>query len=164
MIRPSYRRVAVLALSAGVAAVAMPVIPTAHADNRRFNSSVVDNVYTIQRQANCTNQLNVSPQLLIAAEWQARDLMGNRSLDGDIGSDGSTPAQRAEAAGFRGTVAETVAIHPALAMSGIELMNLWFYNPAYHAIMADCANTRIGVWSENSLDRTVVVAMYGRPH
>ncbi len=29
--------------------------------------------------------------------------------------------------------------------------------------MRDCANARIGVWSENSLDRTVVVAVYGQP-
>jgi hypothetical protein len=29
--------------------------------------------------------------------------------------------------------------------------------------MANCANTEIGVWSENSLDRTVVVAVYGQP-
>jgi hypothetical protein len=28
--------------------------------------------------------------------------------------------------------------------------------------MQDCANTDIGVWSANSLDRTVVVAVYGR--
>jgi hypothetical protein len=27
--------------------------------------------------------------------------------------------------------------------------------------MQDCAFTEIGVWSENSLDRTVVVAVYG---
>jgi hypothetical protein len=31
------------------------------------------------------------------------------------------------------------------------------------AIMSDCANTAIGVWSENSLDRSVVVAVYGQP-
>jgi hypothetical protein len=29
--------------------------------------------------------------------------------------------------------------------------------------MSNCANTQIGVWSENSLDRTVVVAVYGQP-
>jgi hypothetical protein len=89
--------------------------------------------------------------------------MANRALTGDIGTDGSSPQQRAEAAGFQGSVAQTVAIHPALAISGIELINLWYHNPAYRAIMADCVNTRIGVWSENSLDRTVVVAVYGRP-
>lgn len=29
--------------------------------------------------------------------------------------------------------------------------------------MSDCANSQIGVWSENSLNRTVVVAVYGQP-
>jgi len=29
--------------------------------------------------------------------------------------------------------------------------------------MRDCAYTQIGVWSANSLDRTVVVAVYGNP-
>jgi hypothetical protein len=29
--------------------------------------------------------------------------------------------------------------------------------------MSDCANTVIGVWSENSLDRSVVVAVFGQP-
>jgi hypothetical protein len=29
--------------------------------------------------------------------------------------------------------------------------------------MRDCANSLMGVWSENSLDRTVVVAVYGQP-
>ena len=60
-------------------------------------------------------------------------------------------------------MAETVAINPALAISGIELINQWYYNPAYLAIMRDCANILIGVWSESLLDRTVVVAVYGQP-
>jgi hypothetical protein len=29
--------------------------------------------------------------------------------------------------------------------------------------MRDCGYTKIGVWSENGLDRTVVVAVYGQP-
>jgi hypothetical protein len=60
-------------------------------------------------------------------------------------------------------VAETVAINPALAISGVELINQWYSNPAYLAIMRNCAYTRIGVWSENRIDRTVVVAVYGQP-
>ncbi len=28
--------------------------------------------------------------------------------------------------------------------------------------MADCSNVDIGVWSANALDRTVVVAVYGK--
>jgi uncharacterized protein YkwD len=137
--------------------------PTAHGDNKRLNDGVVANVYTIQHQAGCTNDVKINPQLRLAAEWHTHDVLQNRDLDGDIGTDGSTPQDRANAAGFRGKVAETVAINPALAISGIEILNQWYYNPAYFAIMSDCANTRIGVWSENSLDRTVVVAVYGQP-
>jgi hypothetical protein len=29
--------------------------------------------------------------------------------------------------------------------------------------MQNCAYTNIGVWSQNSVDRTVVVAVYGQP-
>lgn len=146
-------------------------MPTAHADgdvntlipnNKRLNDGVVGNVYTMQRQAGCTNGLKINPQLQFAAQRHTRDVLNNRNLDGDIGSDGSTPQDRASAAGFNGKVAETVAINPALAISGIEILHQWYYNPASFAVMSDCANTQIGVWSENSPDRTVVVAVYGQ--
>jgi uncharacterized protein YkwD len=137
--------------------------PAAQADNKRLNQSVVANVYTIQHKAGCTNDVRMNAQLQLAAQWHATDVAANRSLDGDDGSDGSTPQTRAAAAGFRGAVQETVALNPALAITGIELLNQWYYNPADFAIMSNCANTAIGVWSENSLDRTVVVAVYGQP-
>jgi uncharacterized protein YkwD len=148
----------------GILATA-PVLapPAAHADNSRFNKSVVANVYTIQQQAGCTNNVTANAQLRLAAQWHTVDVLNNQDLDCDIGSDGSTPQDRANAAGFRGAVDETVAINPAIAMSGIELLNQWYHNPADMAIMQNCANSEIGVWSENSLDRTVVVAVYGRP-
>jgi hypothetical protein len=148
------------------------MMPAAYADNdndtvipnnKRFNDGVVSNVYTIQRQAGCNNDLKINPLLQLAAQRQTRDVLNNRALDGDIGSDGSTAQDRANAAGFQGTVAETVAINPALAMSGIELMRQWYYNPDYLRIMQDCANTVMAVWSENLIDRTVVVAVYGSP-
>jgi hypothetical protein len=148
----------VLAVAAGSTAA------TANADNNRLNNSVVADVYAVQHQAGCTNDVRPNPQLRLAAQWHTLDVLNNRDLDGDTpGSDGSTPQDCANAAGYHGTVAETVAINPALAISGIELINQWYYNPDYHAIMANCANTAVGVWSENSLDRTVVVAVYGQP-
>lgn len=146
--------------------------PAAYADgdnntlipnNKRLNDGVVANVYTMQHQAGCANDVKINPQLQLAAQWHAHDVLNNRNLDGDIGSDGSNPQDRANRAGFHGQVAETVAINPALAISGIELINQWYYNPAYFAIMSKCANSQVGVWSENSLDRTVVVAVYGQP-
>lgn len=161
-----------LTIAATALFVAALPVPSAHADydnntltpnNKRLNDSVVANVYTIQHQAGCTNDVRINPQLQLAAQRHADDVLNNRALDGDVGSDGSTPQDRAKAAGFHGKVAETVAINPALAISGVEILNQWYPNPAYLAIMRDCANTLMGVWSENSLDRTAVVALYGQP-
>jgi uncharacterized protein YkwD len=143
--------------------IAVTGMPSANADNKRLNDGVVANVYTIQHQHGCPGNVKVDPQLRLAAQWHADDVLNNRELDGDIGSDGSTVQDRAKAAGFTGTVSETVAINPALAINGVEIMNQWYHRPDYMAIMSNCANTQLGVWSENSLDRSVVVAVYGQP-
>jgi len=149
----------IMAVFGGYAA--LPAV--AHADNTRLNNSVIANVYTVQHQAGCTNDVAVSPQLRLAAQWHANDVLGNRQLDGDLGSDGSTPQTRAQAAGFRGKVFQTVAIDQSIAINNLDVLNQWYYDPPTYAIMANCANTVMGVWSENSPDRSVVVAVYGQP-
>lgn len=160
--------VALITLVSGAATGVPVALADEHEDtvipnNKRLNDGVVANVYTIQHQAGCTNDVRKNPQLQLAAQWHTNDVLNNRNLDGDLGSDGSTPQDRANAAGFHGPVAETVAINPAIAISGVELINQWYNNPAYFAIMSKCSNCEIGVWSENSVDRTVVVAVYGQP-
>jgi hypothetical protein len=163
MSSPMTARQCVYALSALVlAAGGVTGIPTAGADNKRLNDGVVANVYTMQHQAGCTTDIKINPKLRLAAQWHTNDVLNNRALNGDIGSDGSTVADRARNAGYAGPVAETVGINPALAISGIELINQWYYRPDYHAIMSDCSNVDIGVWSANLIDRTVVVAVYGK--
>ena len=157
------RRCATAVAVAAFAAGAVLAAPTANADNRRLNDGVVANVYTVQHKAGCDTEIKINPQLRLAAQWHTNDVLNNHALDGDIGSDGSTTQDRANAAGFKGVVAETVAINPALAINGVEIMNQWYYRPDYMAIMSNCANTQIGVWSENRLDRSVVVAVYGQP-
>ncbi|WP_370581710.1 CAP domain-containing protein [Mycolicibacterium sp. BK556] len=149
--------------AAAIAAVSLATVP-AHADNTRLNNGVVANVYTIQHQAGCSTNIKKNQALTLAAEWHTNDVLGNRDLpDINIGSDGSTPQSRAESAGFRGNVTQLVAINPALAINNLDVLNQWYYEPAYFAIMSDCANTAIGVWSANSLDRSVVVAVFGQP-
>ena len=159
MARRGIRALPVLAL----VCAAVAGMPAANADNKRLNDGVVANVYTVQHQAGCTSDVKINPQLQLAAEWHANDVLNDRALDGDIGSDGSTVQDRANAAGFKGVVAETVAINPALAINNIDVINQWYYRPDYMAIMSNCANTKMGVWSVNSLDRSIVVAVYGQP-
>lgn len=157
------KALAVAAIPPILITLAVCVAPSAYADNTRLNNSVLANVYTIQHNAGCTNDIKMNPQLRLAAQWHTDDVLNNRSLDGDLGTDGSTVQDRATAAGFAGIVTETVAINPALAINGIDILNQWYYRPDYKAIMSDCANTQMGVWSANSLDRSVVVAVYGHP-
>ena len=149
--------------TAAATAVLTVWAPAAHADNSRLNNSVIANVYTIQHQAGCNTNIKRDPALTLAAQWHTDDVLNNRALDGNVGSDGSTPQDRSAAAGFKGKVAETVAINPALAINNLDILNQWYYDPVSFAIMSDCANTAIGVWSANSLDRSVVVAVYGQP-
>src|ERR1700727_552945 len=155
-----------------VAAGAVLCGPAAHADgdnntripnNKRLNAGVVANVFTVQHQAGCTNDVRINPQLQRAAQRHTEDVLKTRALDADIGSDGSTPQDRANAAGFHGPVAETVAINQSIAISGNYLINRCYHDPAYFNIISNCAHSQIGVWSENSPDRTVVVAVYGQP-
>lgn len=148
---------ALAVIATGIAA------PAAQADNRRLNESVFVNIYTAQRQNGCTTEPRVDGRLVDAARRHTLDVLNNREVNGDIGSDGSTPQDRANATGFVGKVTETVAINPAIAISGIEILAQWWYDPPSRAAMQDCANVAIGVWSENSLDRSVVVAVYGQP-
>ena len=159
-IRCATRTLAVAVAISGVAALAAPI---AHADNKRLNSAVVSAVYTLQHQAGCTNDVVRDNALTLAAQWHADDMINNPNINDDIGSDGSSPQDRANAAGFRGKAAETIATNPAIAISSLELVNQWYYNPDDMAIIRDCANTAMGVWSDNSFDRTVVVAVYGQP-
>ncbi|ORW99795.1 hypothetical protein AWC29_25865 [Mycobacterium triplex] len=137
--------------------------PLANADNNRLNNGIAQSVYSIKRQAGCTTDLKNNPALELAAQRHAEDVLNNRALDGDIGSDGSTVQARAQAAGYRGTVAETVAILPSVSINGIDILGNWYYRPDYFAIMSNCANTQIGVRSVNSPDRSVLVAVYGQP-
>ncbi len=142
--------------------VAVATAPDAAADNTRLNNGVVANVYTVQYQAGCTTKIEVSPALRLAAQWHANDVLNNRDLSDGRGSDGSTPQSRAVAAGFNGRAFQTVAINDSLAINNLDVINQWYHAPEAFAIMSDCANTSIGVWSENSLDRSVVVAVYGQ--
>ncbi len=167
IVRPVLSRSATAIL---VGAMAWPA-PAAHADNgntvvpnnARLNNSVYVNINTAQRQNGCTTDSLMDGRLTNAARRHTLDALNNPDINGDIGSDGSTPQDRARDAGFNGRAAETVAIVPAMAINGIQILGQWWWDPPSRALMQDCANTAIGVWSENSLSRSVLVAMYGQP-
>ena len=158
---PIRRCALTLVLLAGLSVAA--ATPSAFADNKRLNNSVFVNIYTAQKQAGCPTESKVDGRLVEAARLHSLDIVNNPGLNGDLGSDGSTPQDRANGQGFVGKVSQTVATNPALAINGIDILGQWWWDPPARATMQDCANTAIGVWSENTLSRSVVVAVYGQP-
>ena len=157
------RLAAVLPVVAIAVAAPLGVSPVAHADNKRLNSSVFGNIYTAQQLNGCTTEPRLDGRLVDAARRHTLDVLDHDDVNGDIGSDGSTAQDRARDAGFPGRAVETIAVNPALAISGIEILNQWWADPVSRTTMQDCSNTAIGVWSENSIDRSVLVAVYGQP-
>jgi uncharacterized protein YkwD len=101
-------------------------VPFAHADNSRQLRSIFIDIYTAQQRAGCKTDPRLDSRLVEAARLHTLDVLGNRDLNGDIGSDGSTPQDRANGQGFSGKVAQTVAINPALAISDVEILNQWW--------------------------------------
>src|SRR5271163_3680569 len=103
----STARLAILAvLSAGIVTLGGV---TAHADgdndtvipnNQRLNNGVAESVYGIQHQAGCATNLKINRTLNLAAQRHAQDVLNNRALDGDIGSDGSIAQDRAQGVGY----------------------------------------------------------------
>src|ERR1700761_4880263 len=103
------------AVSAGLVAPSVLAVasaaPGVPGNNDRLNNGIVVNVDTIKRQAGCKTNLKVNPQLVSAAQRHAVDLLNNRGLDADVGSDGSSVADRARGAGYKGTSGETGGIN-----------------------------------------------------
>ncbi len=149
-------------LAAAVAVSAISCTATANADNKRLNDNVFSQIYAAQKSNKCPSVPRLDGRLVEAAKRHSRDVTANPALNADAGSDGSTAVSRAADAGFVGKIAQTVAINPALAISGTEVLNIWWNHPPSRATMQDCSNTSIGVWSENSFSRSVVVAVYGQ--
>src|SRR5271163_1470208 len=84
---------------AGVVTVCAVIVASiANADYIRLNNGVAQSVYVIKHQAGCTTDLKNYPALELAAQRHADDVLNNRALDGDIGSDGSTVQMRGQAA------------------------------------------------------------------
>jgi len=94
-----------LAIAAGSTAA------TANADNSRLNNSVIADVYAVQHQAGCTNDVKPDQQLRLAAN--GTPLMCSTIAISMPTSAPTDPHRKtAPTRWLRGAVAETVAINP----------------------------------------------------
>lgn len=144
--------------TAAATAILVVWAPAAHADNSRLNNSVIANAYTVQRN------IKRDPALTLAARW----LYGRRAQQPGAGRQRRLRRLHAQdlefrRSGIQGQGRRDRGDQSRLAINNLDVINQWYYDPVDFGIMSDCANTAIGVWSENSLDRSVVVAVFGQP-
>jgi uncharacterized protein YkwD len=120
------------------------------------NPAVLDLINQQRTQAGC-KPLNQNPQLMAAADRHAKDLATPGTAFSHSGSDGSTMAQRAEAAGYNwGAIGEiiTPGNSPQDAISG------WLSSPPHKASMLNCDKWIDGGAASSGGN---YVAMFGTP-
>ena len=144
--------------------LAGPVLaaPTAHADRTAQQRRRLRRLH-VAAPAGCTNDVIRATRSTPAAQWHADDMINNRNINDDTGSDGSTPQDRANAAAVRAKRPRpwrSTRPWPSAAWnwstSGTTTPMTWRSSGTAPTPPWGCA-------SDNTLDRTVVVAMYGQP-
>lgn len=134
-------------------------VSAAHACDTRLNKSVVGGVHSVQYQPDYTNDVGPNMQLRLAAQWHTDDVLGNRGLDGDV--DAFTSRDQINANGFHATDGGTAAIAAGRASAASTSSTSGIATPP---AMRSCptAPTPSSPVIQNSLDRTVVAAGYGK--
>jgi uncharacterized protein YkwD len=95
------------------------------------------------------------PRLTAAAQRHANDMLKN-SVDGHIGSDGSSPQARIADAGYTrtGYTGEVVYWGTGSAATPSAALDLWMGSPPHRAIILNCAYTAGGfatAWDGNKM-------------
>lgn len=83
----------------------------AAADNKRLNDGGGQRLHgeeTERLRHRYSDQPTAAARRAVARQRR----LHNRTMDGDLGSDGSTVQDRADRAGYQGVVSQTVAINP----------------------------------------------------
>jgi len=115
-------------------------------DAPRVRERVVDGLNTMRAQ-NGVGPLRPNAQLASAAATHAQD-MSFQSRPWHWGSDGSSPMQRAERAGYRGTfVGELIS---ETFETEVETVNAWMTEPETRQVILDRRATEVGVgWHQD---------------
>ncbi len=103
-------------------------------------AQVVALVNTARAGRGCA-PVQVDPRLRTAARAHSGD-MARHGYFNHTGSDGSSPADRAQAAGYQDLISENIAFGYA---TPADVMRAWMKSPHHRANVIDCAAQSIGV-------------------
>jgi len=153
------RAAALLSVVAAFIAVSGSVLAATPAQAGGDQGGAVLNQINATRAANGCGPVAFNPQLTASAARQANDMLAN-GVQGHIGSDGSTVAQRVKDAGYVSytKIGEIVfwSAGPG-ATPATAAVAWWMTSPRHRAIITDCDLTDAG-FSAVSNGATIAVA------
>jgi uncharacterized protein YkwD len=114
------------------------------------------------RAANGCGPVAANPQLTASAARQANDMLAN-GVQGHIGSDGSSVAQRVKDAGYATyrKLGEIVFWSTGPGGSTAAAVTWWMNSPPHRAIITDCGLTDAGFSAVSNGDKLAVAGDFG---
>ena len=125
--------------------------------------SAVLNQINATRAANGCGPVAANPQLAASAARQANDMLAN-GVQGHIGSDGSSVAQRVKDAGYLSytKLGEIVFWSTGPGGSPAAAVTWWMNSPQHRAIITDCDLTDAGFSAVTNGDKITVAGDFGK--
>ena len=125
--------------------------------------AAVLNQINITRAANGCGPVAANPQLTASATRQANDMLTN-GVQGHIGSDGSSPAQRAKDAGYSYANLGEIVFWSTGPGGGTPAaaVTWWMNSPRHRAIITDCGFTDAGFSAVTNGDKYTVAGDFGK--
>jgi uncharacterized protein YkwD len=115
------------------------------------------------RAANGCGPVASNPQLTASAARQANDMLEN-GVQGHIGSDGSSPAQRVKDAGYASytKLGEIVFWSTGPGDTPAAVVTWWMNSPRHRAIITDCELTDAGFSAVRGGNKLTVAGDFGK--
>jgi uncharacterized protein YkwD len=114
------------------------------------------------RAANGCGPVAANPQLTVSAARQANDMLAT-GVQGHIGSDGSSPAQRVKDAGYPyRKLNEIVFWSTGPGGTPAAAITWWMNSPGHRAIITDCDLTDAGFSAVSNGDKFTVAGDFGK--
>jgi uncharacterized protein YkwD len=118
----------------------------------------------VTRAANGCGPVAANPQLAASAARQANDMLAN-GVQGHIGSDGSSLAQRVKDAGYASYTKLGEIVFSSTgpgATPAAAAVTWWMNSPRHRAIITDCELTDAGFSAVSNGDKVAVAGDFGK--
>lgn len=144
-----------------VVMTALGAVPGVAARADDLSASIYNRVNEIRQ----TCEVVGDPQLTVAAQRHADDMLMSGVGGGHIGSDGSSPQARIADAGYTraGNTSEIIYWGTGFRATPSAALDLWMESPVHRTIILDCAFTAAGLAIARDGNKMIAVGDFAGP-